>query len=64
MDYQAPQTQLQVPMSLEAEQALLGSILLEPRAFFSVASFLAGGDFFLKRHEYIWSCAHPPARAQ
>ena len=55
MDYQAPQTQLQVPMSLEAEQALLGSILLEPRAFFSVASFLAGGDFFLKRHEYIWS---------
>ena len=55
MDYQAPQTQLQAPMSLEAEQALLGAILLEPKAYLSVASFLAADDFFLKRHEYIWT---------
>ena len=49
-----PQPQLQVPVSLEAEQALLGAILLEPKAFLNIASFLAGDDFHLKRHEYIW----------
>ncbi len=54
MDQQAPQTQLQVPMSLEAERALLGSILLDPKAYVSVSSFLKSEDFFLKRHELIW----------
>ena len=49
-----PQPQLQVPVSLEAEQALLGAILLEPKAFLNIASFLAGDDFYFKRHEYIW----------
>jgi len=55
MDIQAPQTQLQAPMSLEAEQALLGSILLDPSAYHSVAAFLTAEDFFLKRHEHIWN---------
>ncbi len=54
MDYQAQQTQLQAPMSLEAEQALLGSILLDSQAFLSVASFLTAEDFFIERHEHIW----------
>jgi len=49
-----PQPQLQVPASLEAERALLGAILLEPKAFLNIASFLEGDDFYLKRHEYIW----------
>ena len=55
MDYQAPQTQLQIPASLEAEQALLGAILLEPKSFLSIAALLSGEDFFLKRHEHIWN---------
>ena len=55
MDYQAPHTHLQAPMSQEAEQALLGSILIEPKAFLSVASILTADDFFIKRHEYIWN---------
>ena len=42
-------------MSQEAEQALLGAILLEPKAFLSVAAFLKADDFFIKRHEYIWN---------
>ncbi len=54
MDYQAQQTQWQAPMSLEAEQALLGSILLDSQAFLSVASFLTAEDFFIERHEHIW----------
>ena len=55
MDYQAPQTQLQIPASLEAEQALLGAFLLEPKSFLSIAALLSGEDFFLKRHEHIWN---------
>ena len=34
---------------------MLGGILLEPKAYFSVASILQAEDFFLKRHEYIWN---------
>ncbi len=55
MDYQAAPSQLQLPMSLEAEEAVLGAILLEPKAYLSIASFLSGEDFFLKRHEFIWT---------
>ncbi len=56
MDYQAaPTQQMQLPMSLEAEEALLGAILLEPKAYLVIAAFLSGEDFFLKRHEYIWT---------
>ncbi len=55
MDYQAPPSQMQLPMSLEAEQALLGAILLEPKSYLSIAAFLEGDDFFLKRHEHIWN---------
>ncbi len=55
MDVQAPQTQLQLPVSLEAEEALLGAIMLEPKSFLSIAAFLNGEDFFSKRHEHIWN---------
>lgn len=46
---------MQLPMSLEAEEALLGAVLLEPKVYLTIASFLSGDDFFLKRHEYIWT---------
>ena len=46
------------PFSEEAEQALLGAILLEPSAFLEIASFLVGEDFFIKRHEYIWNALY------
>ena len=55
MDYQPAPSQTQAPMSLEAEEALLGAILLEPKAFLNIAAFLSGEDFFLKRHELIWT---------
>ena len=55
MDLQAAPTAMQLPMSLEAEEAVLGAILLEPKAYLSVAAFLKGEDFFLKRHEFIWT---------
>ncbi len=46
---------MQLPMSLEAEEALLGAVLLEPKSYLTIAAFLNGEDFFLKRHEYIWN---------
>ena len=55
MSNPAVETPLTIPASLEAEQALLGALLLQPKAYFSIASFLAEDDFFLKRHEYIWT---------
>ena len=42
-------------MSQEAEEALLGAELLDPKAFLNVAAFLNAEDFFIKRHEYIWT---------
>ncbi|MDK3158946.1 replicative DNA helicase [Anaerolineae bacterium CFX9] len=44
----------QAPFSQEAEEAVLGAILISPETFLSVASFLKKDDFFIKRHEHIW----------
>lgn len=44
----------QAPFSQEAEEALLGAVLLDSNTFLNIVSFLAPDDFFLKRHEYVW----------
>jgi replicative DNA helicase len=43
-----------VPHSAEAEEAVLGSILINPEALFEVASFLQAEDFFLVRNAWVW----------
>lgn len=43
-----------VPYSEEAEEAVIGAVLINPSAFLTVASFLKPEDFFLLRHAYIW----------
>lgn len=42
------------PHSVEAEEAVLGSILLNPDALFEVASFLKADDFFIVRNGWVW----------
>ena len=42
------------PHSIEAEEAVLGSILINPEALFEVLAFLQGEDFFIVRHAWIW----------
>jgi replicative DNA helicase len=42
------------PHSIEAEEAVLGSILVNPEALFEVLPFLQGEDFFIVRHTWIW----------
>jgi len=42
------------PHSIEAEEAVLGAILINPEAIFEVLSFLRADDFFIVRHAWIW----------
>lgn len=43
-----------VPHSLEAEEAVLGSVLINPEALFEVASFLQADDFFIVKNAWVW----------
>lgn len=42
------------PHSQEAEEALLGSVLMNPNVFPQVASFLKADDFFLLQNGWVW----------
>ncbi len=42
------------PHNREAEEALLGAVLINPEAFFEVASFLTSADFYIHRNGWIW----------
>lgn len=42
------------PFSQEAEEAVIGSILLDDGVFPTLAQFLDTDDFFMPRHQYIW----------
>ena len=44
-----------MPHSLEAEQALLGCLLLDTRIQIEVAAFLKEDDFYAESHKYIFS---------
>lgn len=48
------QTDQLAPHSVEAEEAVLGSILLNPEALYEVLAFLKPDDFFIVRHAWIW----------
>lgn len=43
-----------VPHSREAEEAVLGSVLINPEAYYDVAQFLKGDDFYIHRHRWVW----------
>ncbi|MCB9456911.1 MAG: replicative DNA helicase [Anaerolineaceae bacterium] len=43
-----------IPYVQEAEEAVLGAILLNPSSYYAVAAFLHADDFYLLRHQYIW----------
>lgn len=44
----------QVPYSQEAEEAVIGSVLINPDGFMEVSNFLQAEDFYILRHIYIW----------
>jgi len=43
-----------VPHSREAEEAVIGAILINPEAYYDVASFLQADDFYIIRHRWVW----------
>ncbi len=45
----------QMPVSVEAEQALLGSIIIKPEAFDQIGGMIKTEDFYLEEHKQIYS---------
>jgi len=43
-----------IPHSREAEEAVIGSILINPEAYYDVAHFLQLDDFYIHRNRWIW----------
>ena len=43
-----------VPHSREAEEAVIGAVLINPEAYYDVAQFLQEDDFYIHRHRWIW----------
>ncbi|MCZ7540671.1 MAG: replicative DNA helicase [Anaerolineae bacterium] len=48
------QPEQMAPHSIEAEEAVLGSILINPDALYDVAPFLQSEDFFIVRNGWVW----------
>ncbi|MEA2009014.1 MAG: replicative DNA helicase [Chloroflexota bacterium] len=43
-----------VPNSREAEEAVIGAVLINPESYYDVAQFLSSDDFYIHRHKWIW----------
>jgi replicative DNA helicase len=53
-DAQVVETQ-SVPHSREAEEAVLGAIMINPEAYYDVAQFLQADDFYIHRNQWVWN---------
>ena len=45
----------QMPVSVEAEQALLGSIIVSPDAFDKIGGIITAEDFYVEEHKHIYN---------
>ena len=45
----------QMPMSVEAEQAVLGSIIVNPDAFDQIGGIITAEDFYVTEHKHIYN---------
>ncbi len=43
-----------IPHSREAEEAVIGAVLINPEAYYTIAQFLQVNDFYIHRHRWIW----------
>ncbi len=58
-DYLTPEdtaapTAPSIPHSREAEEAVVGAVLINPEAYYDVAQFLQAEDFYIHRLRWIW----------
>jgi len=44
-----------IPHSVEAEEATIGSVLINPEVFFDLAVFLKADDFYVHRYRFVWN---------
>ncbi len=54
MDSLPKQIERQTPSNIEAEQAVLGSLLLDGESMSRVVNFLRPGDFYLEKHRWMY----------
>ena len=54
----------QMPFSLQAEQSVLGSVLIDPEKFNDVVNKLTESDFYLEVHKLMFSAMHSLAMDQ
>ena len=45
----------QMPVSAEAERALLGALIIKPEAFDNIGGSISSSDFYYKEHQHIFS---------
>ncbi len=45
---------LTLPSNREAEEALIGAVLINQEVYLEVSQFLSGEDFFIVRNQWIW----------
>jgi len=50
----SPSEALTSPSNRDAEEALIGAVLINKDVFFQVAQFLTADDFFINRNKWIW----------
>jgi hypothetical protein len=43
-----------IPHNREAEEAVVGAVLINPESYYDLAQFLQGDDFYIVRHRWIW----------
>ena len=43
-----------VPHNREAEEAVVGAVLINPEVYYDVTQFLQPEDFYIHRHRWIW----------
>lgn len=48
------QSNQSIPYAQEAEEAVIGSVLVSASVYVGLAAFLKADDFFILRHRYIW----------
>jgi replicative DNA helicase len=42
------------PHNREAEEAVVGAVLINPESYYDLAQFLQAEDFYIVRHRWIW----------
>ena len=43
-----------IPHNREAEEAVVGAVLINPEVYYDLAQFLQPDDFYIVRHRWIW----------